>query len=78
MYGLTQNINDILHSQANIKNFYHRMTFTSTSMVVIYFDNNGDVKTLKTSHLTMLLKQAIRLLNQLKCKIEKLRLNGIW
>ncbi len=47
IYRLTKTINDTLHIELNIKNLYHRMIFTATSIVAIYFDNDGCLKKLK-------------------------------
>ena len=69
IYSLTKNINDILHSQLNIKNLYHRMIFTATSIVAIYFDNDGYLKTLKNIPSYDVFKQTIS--DFLKKRFEK-------
>ena len=69
IYSLTKNINDILHSQLNIKNLYHRMIFTATSIVAIYFDNDGYLKTLKNIPSYDVFRQTIS--NFLKKRFER-------
>lgn len=59
IYSLTKEINDILHIKLNIKNLYHRMIFTSTSIVALYFDNDGYLKKLKTIPSYEVFKQTV-------------------